>query len=302
MDLGQLAAFAEVARRRNLTRAAEALFLTQPAVTARVQRLERDLETSLFVRTGRGMRPSATGHAFLPYAERALEAVAHGRAAVAELEQGTAGELSIGAAPAVSTYVLPPLLKVFVDTHPNVHLSVRTGHSEEVLDLVLRERVQLGIVRALRHPDVRTTPLYDDELVLVAHPDDPFARGAEISVEELATAQLVLFDRTSSYHQLTSAFFREAGVTPRGVLELDNIEATKKMVQQGLGVALVPEAAVTAELADRSLVAVRIADARPVRRQIVAIRRRDGGLGPRSVRDFVALLEARSPGASRNVD
>lgn len=297
MDLGQLAAFAEIARRGNLSRAAETLYVTQPAVSARVQRLERELGSILFVRTGRGMRLTATGRAFLPFAERALDAVSTGRVAVAELEQGSAGELSIGAAPAVSTYVLPPLLKAFVDRHPNVHLSVRTGHSEEVLELVLRDQVQLGIVRALRHPEVRTTPLYDDQLVLVAHPSDPFAVRGEIRLEELAEAQLVLFDRTSSYHQLTSAFFREAGVIPRGVLELDNIEATKKMVQQGLGVALVPEAAVAAELADGSLEAVTIADARPVRRQIVAIRRRDAGSGPAAVRDFIALLEERARGA-----
>jgi DNA-binding transcriptional LysR family regulator len=295
MDVGQLLAFVDIARRGNLSRSAEALYLTQPAVSARVRRLEDELGSALFVRTARGMRLTATGRTFLPFAQRALDAVAAGRIAVAELERGAAGELSIGAAPAVSTYVLPPLLKRFSDLHPNVRLSVRTGHSEEVLELVLRDQVQVGIVRALRHPDVRTMPLYDDRLVLVAHPDDPLARRGEISIEALADAQLVLFDRTSSYHQLTSALFREAGVTPRGILEVDNIEATKKMVQQGIGVALVPGAAVAADLAGGSLVSVTIKDARPVRRPIVAIRRRDAPSGPRMVRDFVALLEERAP-------
>jgi DNA-binding transcriptional LysR family regulator len=167
---------------------------------------------------------------------------------------------------------------------------VRTGHSEEVLDLVLREHVQLGIVRAVRHPDVVTTPLYEDQLVLVVHPTHPFAERGSIVTDDFAEAQLILFDRTSSYHQLTSAFFREAGVMPRGVLELDNIDATKKMVQQGLGVALLPQTAVVDELRDGSLRSVAIADGEPVRRQIVAIRRRDTGPASGPVSDFLEIL------------
>ena len=105
-------------------------------------------------------------------------------------------------------------------------------------------------------------------------------RASGISIAEIAEAQLILFDRTSSYHGLTSSFFREAGVTPRGVMELDNIDAAKKMVQQGLGVALLPQTAVAGELADGSLVAVRIADVEPAHRQIVAVRRKDDGDRP----------------------
>jgi DNA-binding transcriptional LysR family regulator len=291
MLLGQLTGFIEVARRGNLSRAANSLFLTQPALTARLKRLEDELGAQLFLRTPRGMRLTEAGRALLPYAERALEAVADGRRVVTELEVGQAGQLAIGAAPAVSTYVLPALLKKFAAEHPNVQLSVRTGHSEEVLELVLREQVQLGLVRAVRHPEIESVPLYEDELVLVVDPEHRFAARGRIRVEDIAQAQLILFDRTSSYHQLTNALFREAGVTPRGVMELDNIDATKKMVQQGLGVALLPQTAVVDELAAGVLQAVRIVDAHPGRRQIVAIRRRDAGPPSGVVAAFMVTLE-----------
>ena len=170
-----------------------------------------------------------------------------------ELARGGAGELAIGAAPAVSTYVLPALLKSFSDDLPNVSLVVRTGHSEEILDMVLRGEVEVGLVRALLHPQIQSVPFYEETLVLVTDPSHPFAARMRISMAEIAEAQLILFDRTSSYHGLTSSFFREAGVTPRGVMELDNIDAAKKMVQQGLGVALLPQTAVAGELADGSL-------------------------------------------------
>jgi DNA-binding transcriptional LysR family regulator len=277
MLLGQIEAFVETARCGSVSRAAEALYVTQPALTARLKALERELGTPLLVRTGRGVRLSDAGRSFLPYAQRALGAVAEGRQLLAEVSRGGAGQLALGAAPAVGTYVLPAILQRFHAAYPNVRLSVRTGHSEEVLDLVLREEVEVGLVRALRHPDIESVPLYEDELVLVTTPEHRFAAQDEVAVEQLGDEQLILFDRTSSYHDLTSSFFREAGVAPRGVMEVDNIDATKKMVRQGLGVALLPYTAVAEELAAGALATVPIADATPARRQIVAIRRRDAG-------------------------
>ena len=295
MLLAQLTSFVEIARTGNLSRAAEALFVTQPALTSRLQVLERELGSELFVRTRRGMRLTEAGKAFLPFAVRSLETVAEGRRLVAEIAQGGAGELTIGAAPAVSTYVLPALLKEFHEAHPKVRLSVRTGHSEEVLELVLRGQVEVGLTRQLRHADIVSEPVYEDELVLVANRDHPFARRVVIRMEELASEELILFDRTSSYHDLTNALFRAAGVEPAGVMELDNIDAAKKMVQQGLGVALLPQTAVAAELDAGSLRVVVIAGAEPVRRQIVAIRRRDAGPPSGAAAAFMQTLAGVRP-------
>src|SRR5918911_2295447 len=186
MLLSQIAAFVETAERQSVSRAAEALFISQPALTARLKALEADLGAQLFVRTARGMRLTDAGSAFLPYAVRALETLTDGRMQVNALERGGAGRLAIGAAPAVSTYVLPPLLKRFAQSHPRVSVSVRTGHSEEMLDLVLREQVDVGLVRALHHRDIAATPLYEDRLILVVEPGHRFAREARIRLEEIA--------------------------------------------------------------------------------------------------------------------
>lgn len=292
MLLGQLSAFIEVARLRSVSRAAETLFLSQPALTARLQGLERDLGATLFVRTPRGMKLTEAGAAFLPFATRALDTLADGRMQVNALERGGAGRLAIGAAPAVSTYVLPGLLKRFAASHPRVSVRVRTGHSEEVLELVLREQVDVGLVRALQHRDIVSTPLYEDRLILVVEPGHPLAREASIRLDEIAAEQLVLFDRTSSYHDLTSTLFRRAGISPAGVMELDNIDAAKKMVEQGFGVALLPHTSVAEELSDGRLAEVAIQDAEPVRRQIVAVRRKDAGRPAGTVAAFLDTFAA----------
>jgi len=282
MLLSQVEGFLETARHRNLSRAAEALHVTQPALTARIQALEAELGTPLFVRGRFGMDMTDAGRAFLPYAERALVALDAGASLLAELRRGGTGELVLGAAPAVSTYVLPAVLVRFTRRFPKVRLVVRTGHSEEILEMALRREIDLGLVRELQHPDIEIHPLYDDELVLVAGGSHHFGDRDFVGLPELAEARLILFDRTSSYYELTNAFFREAGVAPSGVIELDNIDAAKQMVGQGLGIALLPHTSVAAELADGRLRAIDIEGAAPIRRRIVAIRRRDIGpaLGP----------------------
>jgi DNA-binding transcriptional LysR family regulator len=299
MLLQQIEAFVEVARTRTVSRAADALYLTQPALTARLQRLERDLETKLFVRTPRGMKLTEAGEAFLPYAVKALETLADGRRIVNAFERGGAGRLALGAAPAISTYVLPGILRRFATSHPRVSVSVRTGHSEEVLELVLREQVDIGLVRELRHPDIVSTPLYEDRVILVVEPGHRFAGRARIRLDDISREQLVLFDRTSSYSELTNAVFRGAGVRPEGVMELDNIDAAKKMVQQGFGVALIPYTAVADELDAGLLRRVEIEDAEPLRRQIVAVRRRDRSAAGGAAESFLATLREMQPELSR---
>ncbi len=291
MLFAHLESFVEVARRGNVSRAAEALFLTQPAITARLKALERDLGIKLFVRSSRGMKLSDAGRAFLPYAERTMTTVDEGRQLVTNLRQGNVGELVIAAAPAVSTYVLPEILRVFRSTHPNVRLGVKTGHTEEVLEMVLRAQAHVGIGRPIRHPEIELIPVLEDEMLLVVSARHAFARRGKVRMDELAAERLILFDRTSSYHELTSSLFRQAGVVPASTLELDNVEAAKKMVQQGLGVALLPRMALVSELRSGSLRPVKLIGAPPLSRPIVALRRKDAGepIGP--VAGFLETLK-----------
>src|SRR5881397_1258077 len=131
----QLEALVQVVRRGSVTGAAQALYVTQPALTARLNALERDVGARLLVRRRGGVRLTEAGRAFLPYAERALQAVTDGRQVLTELERGAVGHVPIGASPAVSTYALPSILKRFQESHPDVQVAVRTGHSEEVAEL-----------------------------------------------------------------------------------------------------------------------------------------------------------------------
>jgi DNA-binding transcriptional LysR family regulator len=288
MQLAQIQGFLEVARRGNVSRAAEELKITQPALTARLQALEQEMGQPLFLRTRRGVQLTAAGHAFLPYAEQAVTALASGMMEVSQIARGGGGELALAVAPQVSTYVLPQVLTRFAHDHPSVRLVVRTGHSEEIVDLVVRREVQAGLGRRVRHPLISYEPIYDEVLVLVCPPGESFAQAGPAWRNVLADKPLILFDRASSYYELTTALLREGGVLPRSVIELDNVEAAKRMVAGGLGVALLPRSSVAEEVADGRLVALRIDDADPQPRHIGIMRRIDAGEPPPAL---AALLE-----------
>jgi DNA-binding transcriptional LysR family regulator len=297
-QLQQVEGFLEVARRGSVSRAAEALFITQPTLTARLHGLERDLGARLFVRTPRGMRLTEAGHAWVPYAERAMRALLEGRDALEQVMSASAGHLVIASAPAVSTYVLPGLLERFVAAHPRVEVSVRTGHTEELVDLVLREEVQLGLGRVIHHPDLELRPFHKEVLVLVCAPDHTFSGRRSVTMADVTNEKLIMFDRTSSYYEITHTAVLSSGVKLRRYMELDSIEAAKKMVERGLGVALLPATAVVREVEEKHLVRIKLRDAPPMYNTIAAFRRRDAGRPEGVVAAFLGLLSAKDGGAS----
>ena len=289
MDFGQVEAFAQVANTHSFSRAAEALQLTQPSITARIQTLERELGEELFERGSRGVRLTDAGSAFLPYVERLLQTLQEGRDAVGDVKNVQAGSLRLGSAPTISTYVLPRILNAFCRQYPGVDVVIRTGRSEQVMNMLLADEVQVGLVRSLSNSDVETIDLYEDEIVLAAPPGHTFAKYGHASVNEAAAEPIVLFDRGSSYYGLINNFFRQAGVIPNVAMEFDSLEATKRMVEEGLGIALVPLVTIERELQAGTLVRIDLEDADPIKRPISLIHRRHRKR-PRTVQAFIDTM------------
>lgn len=289
MDLGQIEAFVQVSAHNSFSRAAEVLQLTQPSITARIQSLERELGEELFERGGRGVRLTDSGLAFLPYAERILQTVAEGRDIIDEVRNVEIGSLYLGSALTISTYALPHILRTFRSRHSGVDVSIHTGRSEQVLAMLQADEVHVGLVRSLSHQEIETVHLYDDEIVLIANPEHPFAARGATEVEEVASEPIILFDRGSSYFGLTHGFFRQAGVAPNIAMELDSLEATKCMVEEGLGIALVPLMTIERELQAGRLVRIEMVDAMPLKRPVSLIYKRRRKR-PRTVQAFIDTL------------
>jgi DNA-binding transcriptional LysR family regulator len=181
----------------------------------------------------------------------------------------------LGASPGVGTYALPGLLERFTAAYPRVSVSVRTGHSENILEMVLKEDVHLGLTRAMRHPEVESLRLYEDEMVLVVDPGHRFTAKGVADLAEIGREQLILFDNSSSYYEQTMALFSNAGIGELRTLEVDNIEAAKRMVEHRLGVAFLPRTAIVRSVSAGNLALISVEENPGMTRSIVALKRRD---------------------------
>src|SRR5881296_1445123 len=298
MEIPQVEAFLAVGTFRGFRRAAEALRLTQPAVSARIRALEDSLSVRLFERGKHGMALSAAGRALRPHAEQLLHAVALARQAVHDLRPASGGALRIAAVLSICTYLLPDVLKRFQTAYPKVLITVRSGHSKEVLEMVLRAEAEIGLARSLHHPEVETLSLRDDPLVLVALPAAPVARTRRVRLEDVAAQPLIFFDRGSSDWTLTHGLFRRAGLVPNVVLEVETIETAKRMVERGMGLAFLPHLAVVTEIRRRRLVSLELSDAEPLSRSLDVIHPRQRPLS----HEALALLKTLRAAVGEEAD
>jgi DNA-binding transcriptional LysR family regulator len=289
MEILQLETFLAVATYGGFHRAADALRISQPAVSARISTLEDALGTRLFEREHGKFSLSLAGKALRPHAEQVLRQIAIARQAVHEMHPIAGGALPIAASLSICTYLLPEVLKKYQESHPNVVVSVRSGNSAQVLKMVLDGEVDLGLARSLNHPEVETIQLRDDPLILVGHPGHPAMARRKLRLEELESMPIISYDRGSSDWTLTNGLFRRDGLLPNIVLEVETIEACKRMVLRKLGLAFLPQIAVVEELRRGKLYPLEISGAEPLRRSLDVILPRRRPLS-KSAKELVAGL------------
>jgi DNA-binding transcriptional LysR family regulator len=289
VEIDQVETFLAVVTYGGFHRAAEALRVSQPAISARIRALEDSLRVKLFSREKAHITLSPAGKALRPHAEQLLRVVALARQAVHEQQPASSGMLHIAAALSVCTYFLPDVMKDYQAANPRVMVSLRSGTSAQVLKMVLDGEADIGVARSLNHPEVETMTLRDDPLILVGDPEHANARNRQVRLEEVESWPLIFFDRGSSDWTLSQGLFRRAGLLPNVVLEVETIEAAKRMVERKLGLSFLPQIAVTHELQEGKLVAIEIMNAEPLRRNLDVIHPRHRPLA-RDAQAFLALL------------
>lgn len=295
MEIDQVETFLAVATYGGFHRAAEALRISQPAVSARIRALEDSLGVTLFTRGPTTLSLSPAGKVLRPHAEQLLRTVAVARQAVHELQPSAAGALRIAAALSICTYLLPEVMQEYQAANPKVMVTVRSGNSLQVLKMVVDGEVDIGVARSLNHPEVETMTLRDDPLILVGDPSHPAARKRRVRLEEVESWPLIFYDRGSSDWTISQSLFRRAGLLPNVVLEVETIEASKRMIERKLGLGFLPQISVTHELREGKLVVFDIVNAEPLRRNLDVIHPRHRPLS-KEAQAFLQLLRA----AARN--
>lgn len=247
----RLQVFRAVATHRGFTRAAEALHMTQPAVTFQIKQLEQHFDMRLFERGHGRIVLTPAGNLALEYAEQILALFAELDVRVKEMTREVAGPLLVGASMTISDYVLPPILGQFKSKYPGVQLRLVAGNSESVARRVAEHALDAGLIEAPCHVDgVVSEICCEDELQAVCAPSHPLARLKTASATKLAQYPFINRESGSGTREVADRYFLASGLSPDSlniVMELSSPEALKGLVATGLGFAIMSRSAVAKE-------------------------------------------------------
>ena len=255
MDFTYLHTFCEVAKWGNFTRAAEALGYAQSSVTTQIQKLEEQYGAVLFERSGRKMRPTQAGEVLLPYARQILALQAEAKTQLSEQQTGT---ITIGTIETLAAFYLPPLLQTFRQRYPRITLALQSGNEASIVRAVKEGQCDLGLIldRLCTDPELICVPLRQEEFAIVVRPDSPYSHLSELSAQDLAHARFILTEEGCTYRAFLLHTLRQSATPHQIVCAFGSLEAIKRCVMCGLGIAFLPYVAVQEEVAQGKLLAI----------------------------------------------
>src|SRR5688572_4464717 len=254
LDVHQLNVFLAVAEKLSFTRAAEALFLTQSAVSHQVANLERAVGCELLARAGRAVTLTPAGHEMVHRARRVLAALDETEAAVRQAARPGQGRLRIGASTTACQFIIPEALREFRECFPDYSLAVVPGDSPAMVEALLNEQVDLALlIKPERQRKLAFHDLFQDELQILVSPLHPWAKAGRVDRRQLGDELMVLYARGSATYRMVENYLAKLGVPLRNPIELPDIGAIKELVKLGLGVSVTAEWVARPEVAQKSL-------------------------------------------------
>ena len=289
LSLPQLRVFREVARKLSFTGAANALGRTQPAVSAQIRQLELALGVELFEQVGRKVRLTDAGREVLAAVERLFATLDEIAQAVEAVKGTHRGSLRVGAASTAGEYVVPPLLGAFRKAHPGVAISLVVDNRAGILRRLAENEIELAVMgRVPPGAALEGEPILPNPLVVVAASDHPLARKRRVPLAALARDTWLFREEGSGTRLALEGHFDEHGFSPVERLTLSSNSAVKQAAIAGLGVAVLPRAALDLELEVKRL-AVLDVQGFPLERQWHVVRLRQRRLSP-VARAFESLV------------
>ncbi len=245
LNLDHLVTFRMVISRGSFSGAAEALGISQPAVSLQIRQLEQVFQVRLIERTSRGIKPTPAGMTLSEHSMKIDAAVGAAVESVSLHSDEITGTVVVGTGATACIHLLPPLLQQLRLSHPLLKVDVRTGNTSDIVRGVEENRIDIGLVTLpAAGKCLSVSPLGTDEFVVIMEKDLSGRSAKPLSPDDLLPLPLIIFEPGSGTRSLIDEWFRDAGYAARPVMELGSIEAIKRMVRAGLGYSIVPRMAV----------------------------------------------------------
>lgn len=294
MDLRQLEIVRMVADTGSFTAASRRLHVSQSAVSRQVLLLEDELGEPLFVRLGRKVRLTDAGESLLQLSRRVLADISDTTASIVDHQKTLRGTVQLGGGMTVCLHVFPALLKEFRRRHAEVDVKLTTGGTPFLLERLRAGAVDVALLTLpVEGADMMSVPVMREELLLAMHPSHPLSRKRRITPGDLDGQPFVLFERGSSTRRVVDDMFAREQVTPRIVMETENVEILKALVLIGMGMTVIPYQAVTREVQGGRLRCARI-DGVSLVRETGWVYRRTARV-PRTVQQLFEALKVTLP-------
>jgi DNA-binding transcriptional LysR family regulator len=296
IEFRHLETFCRVADLKSFSKAADDLFLTQPTVSGHILSLEQFLSLRLFDRASREIRLTKSGEVFREYASKILSLRKDLLNALSEFSQGIRGELSLGTSTIPGEYLLPGLIGDFKREHPSFVISLKIADTKEVIQFVLQDHVEFGIIGArLNHPSLHYEKFEEDEIVIVAPTGHPLTRNKKVTLDQLLKEPWIIREEGSGTRIAVEKALRRKGKSLKQfnvVMEMGSTSSVKEGVKAKLGLAFISGRAAEGEVRQGSLSRIDVEGFEPISRQIYIVTHRRRTLSPMGT-EFLRFLRRK---------
>ena len=290
MQIESLKVFCDLAETESFTKAAQINGVTQSAVSQQISSLERQFKSLLIERSKKKFRLTREGQVLYDFSKQIIQTYDGLHNKLQEIKDIISGTIRVATIYSIGLHDLPPYIKRFLKDYPTVHVHVEYRRSNQVYEDVFSNIVDLGLV-AYPNKDAKLeiVPLRKDPLVLICHPQHPFAKHKGVKLKAVAGQKFIGFEPDIPTRKAVDKIFKDYGVEVKTVMEFDNIETVKRAVEIDAGISIVPQGTVTQEVAKQTLVALPIDDA-DCFRTLAAIYKKGKVLSP-AMKQFINIIK-----------
>ena len=290
MQIESLKVFCDLAETESFTKAAQISGVTQSAVSQQISSLERIFKSLLIERSTKKFRLTREGQVLYDYSKQIIQSYESLHSKLQELKDIISGTIRVATIYSIGLHDLPQYVKRFMKSYPTVNVHVEYRRANQVYDDVLSNVVDLGLVAyPVKDPKVEIIALRKEPLVLICHPQHPFAKQKSVKLKALAGQKIIGFEPDIPTRKALDKILKEHGVEVKHVMEFDNVETVKRAVEIDAGVSIVPQGTISQEVAKQTLVSVPIDDG-DFFRPIAAIYKKNKVLSP-AMKQFLTILK-----------
>ncbi|MST94201.1 MAG: LysR family transcriptional regulator [Pedosphaera sp.] len=290
MQIESLKVFCDLAETESFTKSALINHVTQSAVSQQISSLERTFKSLLIERSKKKFRLTREGQVLYEYSKQMIQTYDSLFHKLQEVKDIISGTIRVSTIYSVGLHDLPPYLKKFLKAYPTVNVHIEYRRSNQVYDDVLGNIVDLGLVAyPAQDTKLEIVPLRKDMLVLICHPQHPFAKNKSVRLKAIDGQKFISFEPDIPTRRATDKILKDQNITVQHAMEFDNIETVKRAVEIDAGIAIVPQGTITQEVSKHTLAEVRIEDAE-FYRPLAAIYKKNKVLSP-AMKQFLRVLK-----------